>query len=227
MSRRLTHNPLTTFLGAVVSRLAKADGSQILDVSSIMDGEFLKRSGSNIVSAIPDGATGGAGTATYLMLPWPATTGGNAGVGSSNKTWVFRLFLPATITVNSVVWRIATGEAGKFISFGIYSIDGLTRHLDTGPVSCASNNTVGTKTLGSPVTLTPGMYWLAWTSDSISMSFNAIGYGVNAAAIRENGTFQYGHGSNASSAGQLPATLGSITSDVFVQDSIPIVKLQN
>ena len=55
--RRPGFNPFTDLLQAIVSRLAKADGSQVLDIGTINDGEFLKRSSSSIVGAAAGGST--------------------------------------------------------------------------------------------------------------------------------------------------------------------------
>ena len=224
--RRQAFNPLADMLGAIVSRLAQRDGSQVLDVGAITDGQFLKRSGSSIVSAIPDGATGGAGTATYFMLPPYCSAQGatNDGIGVNNRVKLFRFFLDATITVNSMSFKIQTNIAGKFIGVGVYDTAG-NRLIDTGPVSIT---TAGVKnaSCAQTGTLTPGMYWLGWTCDDNGASWRSGQQGTDMAAIRDGGTGQLAHATNTSTAGQLPSTTGTIIADSTLADSIILCKLQ-
>jgi hypothetical protein len=222
--RRLGLNPLADFLGAVVSRIAKRDGSQVLDVSTITDGEFLKRSGSSIVSALPDGSSGGAGTATCVMLPAYDTQGTtNIGAVIANRVYLQRVFVPALIVVNRISYYNVSSIASQFWGMGIYSIAGSLL-VDSGPVSTSGAGVKGANI--ASITLTPGMYWLAWTCDSTGPVVRSALMSGNASEIRDENASQRAHATNTSTAGQLPSTLGGTTADATAADSVPLICLK-
>lgn len=142
-----------------------------------------------------------------LFTPSSFTTSIMAGL--SNQVRVARIFLPCRTTIRRIVFEVTTASAGGFCSVGIYSADGNTRLLHTGAVA---TDTTGVKNISiTPVTLDPGVYWLAWTADNTIAQARFLTLGTNAATIENTVAARRGSAANASSAGVLPTTLGTIT----------------
>ena len=138
---------------------------------------------------------------------------------AADATQVLQFVLPVRFTARKIAFQIVTGQANKKIGFGVYDKD-KDRILTTGALTAASSGNFNSAFL-SPLTLEPGIYFMAWTTDDagvvtrsskILTSWNTI---LNLTEVR-NGT------ANVSSAGVLPATLGTITGNT---DPIPMVIL--
>lgn len=161
----------------------------------------------------------------YELVPdWPGIAAATVTPAAANVVYVAHFILRNRITVAQTNVREVAGTSLTFISWGVYDSTGNTRLIDTGPVNAATNSTKNTP-LGSPVTLEPGLYWLAWTTDNATNSvvglnpttiFNTIGFGTGSPHI--------GSAANASVAGQLPTTLGTITGAAV---NMPLVRLQS
>lgn len=132
---------------------------------------------------------------------------------SQDTVYVYRIVLPGNISIRYVNWRLDTGvSSGKF-GISIYSEDGNTRILDTGPIT-ADIGSPGylSQDLGSQVALTAGTYWLAFSGNSASIQVRALlSPGKYALIGNPSGTPICGTAANASSGGQNPSTLGTIT----------------
>lgn len=135
----------------------------------------------------------------------------NAGpAASANDVHVMLFTLPFPITVNKVVYWVISNSADLW-GFGIYTPDGLTKLIDTGAIATVTGTGAASVTLGSPVTLSAGEYYFAETSSgttSNSAYYNIENtYTVGMQNVNRN---RVGLAANASTAGVLPATLGTI-----------------
>jgi hypothetical protein len=173
-----------------------------------------------------EGISGGtfSGTSAFRLLPYDQLPPSDVGaLVAANEVWVVKFFLPMSLTVASVHFSINTTSAGSSTAIGVYSADGNTLHVSSGAVSGASGG-VKSVTLGSPVTLAAGFYWLAWTATDATVRFSAIQTNLTWYGIMIAGTLQEGKAANASASGVLPATLGAISTSG--QTPVPIAKLQ-
>lgn len=172
-----------------------------------------------------DSAIGsGAGNGYFIVPSALPVVFSSAVLGSANVVVVFRYWLRHWLLANSIVFYIATSSASKHMSVGLYSNDGNTLLIDSGPKSTSSTG-VQTKTLTAPLALNPGPYWTAWTSDDTTAAIKAATISdAGIIAILNSGTVHMGTAANVSAAGQLPSTLGTITGST---QNAPIFKVQN
>ncbi len=124
-------------------------------------------------------------------------------------TWAFQFVLPLRITFSKIITEIVVGgAAGKKYGVGIYDKD-KNLLVQTGAIDAqavAINSTSVTA-----ITLEPGVYWQAQTTDDVAVQ--ARGFSstvVDVWDLANKNTTRSGT-VNASSAGVLPATLGTIT----------------
>ncbi|KKN26207.1 hypothetical protein LCGC14_0876950 [marine sediment metagenome] len=126
-----------------------------------------------------------------------------------NATWVFQFILPVRITFTEIVTEITTGGAsGKKYGVGFYDKDKNliieTGALDAEAVAINSTNVTST-------TLEPGVYWQAQTTDDAATQARGLASAVvDVWDLANKNNTRSGTG-NASSAGVLPATIGTIT----------------
>ena len=155
--------------------------------------------------------SGFAGAYVNPMLALNANVANIAPAPSSNTVIVQMFNLPWTQTIQHISVDVVSGNgAGDLWGFGIYSLAG-DKLVASGAISTASTG-VATNTLGSAVTLPAGTYYFAETTSGATALSNyyafdkthAVGV-LNALAIRS------GTAANPSTAGVLPATLGTIT----------------
>lgn len=134
----------------------------------------------------------------------------------ANTVLVFQFALDAIVTVRKVTFlNGSTVTASATASFGIYDLSGNLL-LDSGAFSTAVATQNLTNTLGSPVTLNPGIYWFAQactngTNDARGSAAGAIFTGSVLPIARNLNTVRQGTAANAYSGGVLPATLGVVT----------------
>lgn len=165
-----------------------------------------------------------SGTSAFRLLPYDQLPSSDVGaLVGANEVYVLKFFLPMELTVASVHFSINTTSAGSNVAIGVYSADGNTLHVDSGPVSGATGG-IKSVTLGSTATLPAGFYWFAWTATDGTVRLSAIQTSLPWYNIMIGGTLQEGKGANASSSGNLPATLGAISTSG--QTPVPIAKLQ-
>ena len=156
------------------------------------------------------GFWGGATAAAYAHVPgvsFLALAGSNV-----VKTWQF--ILPFSITVNRAGTIVnLVRVAGSHFNAGVYSGDGNTKLIDV--VFDGSLSTVQFVTLGTPVSLSPGVYFFAYssTASTIQMSgFTGLsGNAPNLAGVFNQNFTRYGTAANSTSGNVMPATLGAIT----------------
>jgi hypothetical protein len=142
----------------------------------------------------PTGATGATGTAgstgptgpfgassvaplwsnssVYLTAPTTQPVSGTSGTNVANFVYVLPLIVPATRTFTSMVVRTGATSAGNNLIIGVYALDANNAPAgvlaDSGLISLA---VAGTKTATISLTLTPGIYGIAfWSNVAISYS---------------------------------------------------------
>lgn len=115
--------------------------------------------------------------------------------------------LPFKYTFNEVVFDVSSAGVGKKCGVGLYT--GTTRQLifQTTPVDVTTgvkSNSVG------PITLDPGMYWLAHTFGAGGPRTIDI-FNGNAEPTLNSGVTRCGYILSAGNDGILPSTLGTLT----------------
>jgi hypothetical protein len=124
---------------------------------------------------------------------------------TANECRVQLFPLPFGITVQKVTIQVTTAVAGKVASVGLYNSAG-SLVLNSGTFAVA---TTGLKTATfTPVKLTPGMYYLAITSDG-NISYQAYATFVGFNLFNQNSA-KNGKGANTT-GGALNSTLGTVT----------------
>ncbi len=141
------------------------------------------------------------------------STDGGLIVSGVNQTWARQFVLPFRAKVSNIITEVTTaGASGKKYGVGLYDKDKnllfKTAALD------ANSQTVQSDTLATSVTLEPGVYWLASTCDDAATGFRVLTTETDQSfgPVNEN-TVRGGTAANASSAGVLPATLGTISAN--------------
>ena len=114
---------------------------------------------------------------TSFLKALDATNPIDSGTVNVNTTAKLGLFnLPHSITINKFTYRCASVTSAGTFDISIYSEDGQTQKgtFETQTISAAQTYT---DTLATPITLTPGNYWLMINSnDTASCSFWAWHY---------------------------------------------------
>lgn len=155
-------------------------------------------------------AGGQAGTSISL------TQGTSAGSATANQVICFQLTLKAAYTVRKISFFSNSAASAK-ASCAIYDSTGTNKLVDAGTNAFDNSNvsSMQTVTLGSPVVLSPGMYWFACSSTSATPN-SAVGSSLTAGAAGYNSFFNVnstraGTAANAMSGGAMPSSLGTIT----------------
>lgn len=146
--------------------------------------------------------------------------------GTINQISVFQFCLLASFTISKVTARSVNGVASATANFGIYSAAGALL-LDSGALSLASANTTVTSSI-TAVALTPGTYYFAQSSNKTTAQTWGLqpGPATTAVDLINLNSVYIGQAANATSAGALPATLGTITADsVYPAVTIPFFQV--
>ena len=161
------------------------------------------------------GATGVVDTADQgYFLGAVVFLGGGSGlaaavVGSVDDVKVWQFVLPFRVVVRNIVVEVTTLDSGKKIGLGLYDASG-NLYLKSGAISATSTGFL-TDAI-TAVTVEPGVYFFAQTCDSTTVQVshttipNRPTTVLNAQTVKKIGL-----AANSSSAGILPATLGTIT----------------
>jgi hypothetical protein len=160
----------------------------------------------------------------YILLPIPATLNGlnfNQTMGAANEVQVFKFLLPLPLIVTRITAYIGIASAGGLFGVGVYSSAGA-KLVASGAQSTTATGAIEA-TVGA-VTIGPGWYWLAVTMDNTTGAFRSANNDATADAVLNQSFAQKGTAANASVAGVLPATLGSITGSTAIATAY--VKLQ-
>ena len=127
---------------------------------------------------------------------------------SANQVRVIQFVLPYQVTIRNIVGEVTTLAAGSNLGLGLYDASG-NRLAHSGAID---SSTTGIKSVAiSPVNINSGVYFSAHTSDSTVVQIRQVNLmsAANAGILNQNGT-KVGTAGNASVAGVLPTTLGTI-----------------
>lgn len=107
---------------------------------------------------------------------------------TSNRVYYVPFFVTKQVTLSDVLIRVKTGVAASTCELGIYAGDGTafapgTRLGVVTALSTASSNSTVTATFGTPLTLAPGVYWVAAVFSSSSVVIRGAQYGI---PLRQN-----------------------------------------
>jgi hypothetical protein len=151
----------------------------------------------------------------------------NAGTVGGNVVAI-KFTLPYQITLRKVSTSIATTSASSTASFGIYDKTGTTLLVDPGTFD-GSIGTAQTKTLATPVTIGPGVYWYAYTGSDTTVGWWVIpnlaqSTGTFWTTVFNNSTPRFVKaGNNANGNGTLPASLNLGTAVSTNGGNVPVV----
>jgi hypothetical protein len=157
----------------------------------------------------------------------PPTSDGATTALSANQMKVYQFVLPFAIAVNNLTFEVTTGSgtcsgtchaniglydagcASLVAQTGVMTSGGSPNINATGTYSISVQN--GSGTTGN-VTLAPGVYWLAYTSDSTSLLLRAVAFTSHAMNYLTNQANKLAAlAGNASSGGAFPASCGALT----------------
>jgi hypothetical protein len=210
--------PSATTLGGVESYVAVSN--QFINAISTggtpssAQPSFANLSGSATAAQQPVLTSAGAGYFYGFWVHMPLFISGlvETGGGSTNGVDVAQFVLPFAITVNNVGMDISATSSGATVNIGIYSAAGA-KLIDSGTFSATAGG-VKLNTLGTPVTLPPGVYYLAWSTSNataVMYCYSVSAQPVNNILTGISGATYFASAANATSAGVMPSTLGTLT----------------
>lgn len=152
--------------------------------------------------------------------------------GSANQVRAWQCVLPYSVTINKVSIEVQVNSAAQTCNVGIYSADRATKLVDSGTFDMSSGagaaGTTRTNTLGAPVTVS-GPIWVGFSCSDTTAAIGAAGgiLGANVGAVFANiaGGPIMGSAANATSAGVMPASLGTITQATTISTS-PLMRFE-
>lgn len=162
----------------------------------------------------------------YWFADWEGSpfvkiaVGGSAGqfgtgVANGMNYWMFKLGVAASF--NTLRFRLNSAVSSSTIGIGLYDKN-CNRLLHWDSISGASATNVSSTPTGGALTIQPGLYY--W---GFGFSTNSVGAPLTDASVATDGsetnnmpyntggTIRAGTGSNAMSAGVVPATCGTLT----------------
>jgi hypothetical protein len=155
------------------------------------------------------------GISLYLAL-----SGAGVATNGTTETRVFQFVLPFRAVVRNITTEVTTGGAsGKKYGVGLYDIGG-NRLLHTGALDAEA--VARNVTSITAVTLEPGVYYQAQTTDDSNTQFRRLMTELGGIILLKDTGALVGLAANTSSAGVLPATLGTVTAN---SDRLPIYSI--
>ena len=151
----------------------------------------------------------------------PAPNSFTSAFRRANAVRVYQFVLPFGVTVRNITAGVSTAFAGGHFDTCLYSADGQTLLAHTGAVS--TNSTVDLTHPVTPVTLTPGVYWLAWTTDNTTAQFDAGDAHGDSFANLSGIQVRVGELVNLGSGGVCPDSMGPLSGVANVGALRPIM----
>ncbi len=151
---------------------------------------------------------------------------------STNTTRVWQFVLPFAVTLNQMAFEVvATSGVGTSLGLGLYDAACASLLINSGVMTAGGSpdiNVAGVKTkaiTGGPVTFNPGVYWLAMTTDSTTLTLRSTSLPSQVITmLNTQANKKFAQAGNNGSAGAFPATCGSLT--VAASNQPPIVLLE-
>lgn len=174
-----------------------------------------RQTGNFLATPVPNvGTVAGTGFFVPYTIFYPQSTVSAALVTSGNQIVAIMFVLPFAITVRKVSVAVNIAAAASTIALGIYSADGNTKLVDSGPISSATTG-IKTVTLATSVTLQPGTYFFVQTASSTTVTTDNLGAQNNRTSMLNQNANRAGSAANTAPGSVLPATLGAITPSGF------------
>lgn len=142
---------------------------------------------------------------------------------SANQVKATQFVLPFRLKVSDIQVYVSTGVGGGLCGCGIYSADGGTLLLQSGPMDATSSSRKKA-TLDPAITLEAGAYWYAWTLNSEDIRLAALNNSTYVNTLFYDTNPQMGKATNVSSGCNLPSTLGTITFETTMKIPIALMK---
>ncbi len=155
----------------------------------------------------------------------PPDNSGTTATFSANVHRVWQFVLPLAATVNQISFEVvATSGSSTSMSLGLWDASCSSLALSSGVMTAGGSpdiNTAGIKTKtisGGPVTLPAGVYWLAMTTNSTTLTLRSLA--LPSQAISLLNTFankKFAQAGNNGSSGSFPSSCGTVTTSVSNQ----------
>lgn len=209
------------------------EGLSDVVISAIQNGQTILWNGTDWVNgsaglSLTTGGQGGMigpnlGDLFALYSPSSYLTAGILS-GTVNQVTAFQFKLPYTISISRISVNVRTAAAGKIACFGIYSAS-RAKLLESGGLSTTSTGAVHATI--TPVMLSPGIYYLAQSSDSTSAAVDGIQPATVAGINMLNAlSVKVGQSPNLTVAGVMPASLGTLVADsVYPSVACPLFEV--
>jgi hypothetical protein len=130
-------------------------------------------------------------------------------ISANNQVRGMQFCTSKQYVVGQVSIEVTTTVAASLTSVGLYSADGTTKLIDSGTFD-TSAGTLKTNAI-TPVTINPGCYCYAWTSNDATVQLRQTQLGNTNVVMNAQTTKKLFQAGNASSAGVLPSSLGTMT----------------
>jgi len=149
----------------------------------------------------------------------PPDNSGATNTFTANQHKVFQFVLPFAATINEIDFEVvAASGTGTSLGLGLWDAACTTLVANSGVMTAGGSpdiNVAGikTKTLsGGPVTLNPGVYWVAMTTDSTVLTLRATVIPSNVVSqLNARTNKKFAVAGNNGTAGAFPASCGSVT----------------
>jgi hypothetical protein len=118
-------------------------------------------------------------TGQGYFMPWSAPQGNSVGSAfTANQVAMWEFVVPCQMTINKLDFMIGTADSGKHITFAIYNATN-SAIVSNGQCATASSNGSNfqpqTCSFPGAVSLTPGTYFLGYSTDSVAtLKLNVI-----------------------------------------------------
>jgi hypothetical protein len=158
------------------------------------------------------------------------TGGGDFRAASNNQVKFWMIRVSYAISVSKLSLRINTLAAGSHFAFGVYNSTGSTKLFSWDNVDPTGGGNKNTSFASVP--MPPGIYIVACGSTDASAATTTFGgystSGTNETVIawNNNGTVRAGVAANGLSSGNMPSSLGTLSTSASIGTLVPLVVME-
>jgi hypothetical protein len=154
----------------------------------------------------------------------PETSGATT-TFSANAHRVWQFVLPYAVIVNQIAFEVVTASGGgASLGLGLWDASCSNLVLNAGAMTAGGTpdiNTTGIKTktiAGGPVSIQPGVYWLAMTTDSTALTLRSTALPSQAVnLLNAQSNKKFAQAANNGTSGGFPGGCGTLTTAVSNQ----------
>lgn len=142
----------------------------------------------------------------------------------ANTVVCYQLMVSVPITIRKATIAVSGTAGGATINAGIYTLDGNTKLMDVSFSAAASG--IQTAALGTPLTLSPGVYWFAFSNTgqpNVSFGPSLQAGPTSLIAAMNKNVQRIGTAANVTSGGVMPASLGALSA---YSSALPVFLLE-